>query len=324
MSRVQSSRPDVSAIVVSYNTRELTLRCIESIQEHGGGLSVEIIVVDNASRDGSADAVATHHPEVQLIANADNRGFATANNQAFERATGRYLLLLNPDAHLTPGALDKTLRFAEENERAGAVGCRVLLPSGEQQSTLFRPRGLGTLLINTVVPNRLMRRSKLLGFERYVGIDLDRVQDVEVVAGCFMLVRREVLEEVGGMDPQFFMYGEEAEWCYRIRQAGWSILYYPDVHVVHAGGQSAKQEKRRMNLAMARSQLLLVQRTQGSVVAWLANLLMLVRDAPRAAVWKLTQLLPGLRSGSLADATRPAATRLPLHVGGLVRFDWSD
>ena len=315
-------RPRLSVVVVSYNTRELTLRCLESVLAHPPEGGLEVFLVDNASADGSVEAVRARFPGVRVIANAHNRGFAAANNQAFERARGEFVLLLNPDTEVEAGALEAALEFIESRPRAGVVGCRVLLADGAQQSTVFRYLRLSTVFLNLFVPAAWMRRSRWLGRSRYIGLDLDRVQDVEVVAGCFMLVPRRVLAEVGGMDEGYFMYGEEADWCHRITRAGWSVLYYPDATIVHIGGQSAKQRPEKMLRAMARSQLLFLEKSRGKATAYAANVLMLLRDLPRAALHGLLRLLPGLRDGAFARRLAPASARVAFHLRGLVRPDW--
>jgi GT2 family glycosyltransferase len=167
------------------------------------------------------------------------------------------------------------------------------------------------------------RRAREPGRTRYIGADLDQVLDVEVVAGCFMLVRRQLIEEVGGMDEGFFMYGEEAEWCFRIRRAGWSILYFPGATILHRGGESARQYADQMTLAMSRSQLLFIQKTEGRAAAYLANLLMLLRDLPRALAWLCFSAFPRLRQSGVTGLLRPSVARVWLHIRGVFRPDWS-
>jgi len=310
--------PELSVVVVSYNTRDLTRRCLASTEEHAGDTPHAIILVDNASADGSAEMVRTEFPHVRLVANPDNRGFAAANNQAFELAEGRYVLLLNPDTEVRDDALRRVLDFARTRPDAGVIGCRVRYPDGTQQSTIFRYLRLSSVFVNLLVPHRWVRRSRWLGHSRYIGADLDSVQDVEVVAGCFMLVPREVLDKVGGMDQGFWMYGEEADWCYRIRRAGWRILYAPVATVLHHGGQSARQRPDRMVRAMARNQLHFLAKTQGPAAAWLANLLMLGRDLSRAAVWALLGLFPAAAAERARALLRPSVARVSLHARGLL------
>lgn len=314
--------PDVSIIVVSYNTLDLTGACLRSIKNGTPGLATETIVIDNASGDGSADMIESCFPEAQLIRNTENVGFAAANNQGLKLARGRYVLLLNPDTQVAEEAIAKTVEFADANPRAGVIGCRVLFPDGEQQSTLFRYRRLRHVFLNVFLPENLISRSRVFGRARYVGLDLDRVQDVEVVAGCFMLVRREAIEAVGAMDSDFFMYSEEAEWCYRMRKSGWKVLYFPGAEIMHLSGQSTKQERRRMVLAMDRGHLLFIQKTQGWLAAYIANVLMMLRDLPRVLLWKLLAVHPAWRGGGLGRSLMPATERFALHWAGLLRRDW--
>jgi GT2 family glycosyltransferase len=320
ISQVHAAKiPDVSVIVVSYNTRDLTAACLHSVLSESADIACELIVVDNASSDGSAEMVAAEFPDVHLIANTENVGFAKANNQAFQLARGRYLLLLNPDTLVVNDAIARTVEFADSMTGAGVIGCRVLWPDGEQSRSLYRFRRLRDVALNLFVPNRLTKGSSLLGGARYAGIDLDRVQDVEVVAGCFMLVRSEILDQVGGMDEDFFMYGEESEWCFRIRKAGWSVLYFPGARIVHLGGQSTKQKKSEMNLAMARGQLLFLEKTWGWHASYLANLMMLLRDSPRVCLWLLCMPIPRLRESEFGRSLKAAVQRLPMLLRGLFR-----
>ena len=313
---------DVSIIIVSYNTREVTLACVRSVFERANDCTWEIILIDNASCDGSVEAIRAAYPQVKAITNSENRGFAAANNQGLLIAKGRYLLLLNPDTEVYPETLRETLAYAEANPKVGVIGCRVFGDDGKQQSTLFRVKRVSDVAINALVPNRLMRRTRWLGRCRYAGIDLDVAQSVEIVAGCFMFVRRSAFETVGGMDEAFFMYGEEAEWCHRFRRHGWEVRYFPGASILHYGGVSTDRHPAQMNLAMAKSNLLLVQKTQGRGAAYLANVCMLIRDVPRAVVWHiLSPFARGRESASLKSLKR-ASERALLHVSGLVRFNW--
>lgn len=314
---------DVSIIIVSYNTRDVTLACLRSIRDRARGCTYEVIVIDNNSPDGSAEAIAAEFPEAALISNTDNKGFAAANNQGLAVAKGRFLLLLNPDTEIYEDTLVETMRFAEANPDAGVVGVRSIGADGLQQSTLFRTKRVLDVFVNAFVPNRIMRKSRVLGRSRYIGIDVDQPQDVEIVAGCFMFVPRRAYEEVGGMDEQFFMYGEEAEWCHRFRTHGWKVRYFPGARILHYGGVSTDRSQAQMNLAMAKSNLLLVQKTRGRAAAYLANLFMLIRDLPRAALWLLCKPFAGDAPSGVAHSLKRAAGRFRLHVAGLFRTDWS-
>ena len=314
--------PDVSVLIVSYNTRELTVACVRSIRERDTGCHIEIIVVDNDSSDGTVEALRAADPDVVLIANTDNKGFAAANNQAIAASTGRHLLLLNPDTEIHDSTITDTLRFAEGHPDTGVVGVRCLNPDGSQQSTIFRDKRVLDFLINVLVPNRIMRKSRILGRSRYIGADLNLTQTVEVVAGCYMFVPRAVFEAAGGMDEHFFMYGEEAEWCHRIRKHGWSVYYYPGTSILHYGGVSADRHPAEMNLAMSHSMLMLIRKTRGPLSAWTANLAMLLRDAPRVIIWPFYKALKSSTNSSMTDGLARAVGRFRFHLSGLFRPNW--
>jgi GT2 family glycosyltransferase len=238
-------------------------------------------------------------------------------------ARGRYILLLNSDTEVLDGAIDKAVRFADSRPEVGVVGCRAVFGDGRDQPTILRFRRLRYVLLNIFVPRRFSVKSRLFGGARYIGVDLKQVQDVDAVAGMFMLARREVYRRVGGMDERFFMFSEEVEWCFRIRRAGWSVLYYPDAVIIHHGGGSTRRNPKARTLAMARSLLIYFQLTQGRDAAYAANLLMLARDLPRAALWAVLKLVPTEGARRLVEALEGAVHRLPLHARGLFRLDWT-
>ncbi|MEM1329465.1 MAG: glycosyltransferase family 2 protein [Planctomycetota bacterium] len=315
--------PVISIIIVSFNTRDVTLACIRSIYDHAGSVPVEVIVVDNASEDGSADAIAKEFPQTTLIADTENRGFAGANNRGLEIARGEWLLLLNPDTEINAETLDATRAHAETDPEIGIIGVRCFGDDGEQQSTIFRYPKLLDTIVNVLVPNKLMRKSKMLGRSRYIGVSREESLDVEIVAGCYMFTRREAYEQAGGMDDRFFMYGEEAEWCFRVHRHGWKIRYFPGASILHYGGISTEKCMSEMNLAMARSHLLLMQRVRGRAAAWIANFCMLLRDLPRALAWPFIKLSPIGRNEVVAEGMRRASGRLRVHFLGLTKTDWS-
>lgn len=317
-----TNRPDVTVVIVSYNTRALTVACVRSVFEKTRACKVEVIVVDNDSMDGSVEALRDAFPGVRVIANNQNVGFATANNQGMAVAEGEWLLLLNSDTELHEDAISTSLAFARTQPSIGVVGCRLIGPDGAQQSSLFRFLSLRELAVNLFVPNRFMRRRKALGFSRYAGVDRDRVLDVDVVAGAFMLLPRAVYERAGGMDESFFMYGEEAEWCWRIRRQGFRVLYFPGAKISHYGGASAKQDWNRMTLSMAKGQVMFLRKTRPYVVAWLANAMMALRDSPRWLVYTLLRLAPGSPMRSSRERLGLSARRFPHHLCGVVGMGW--
>src|SRR5690606_12119132 len=207
-------RMDASILIVSYNTRDYTLRCLESVHRQARGVDHEVVVVDNASADGSAEAIAAAFPTVRLVVSSENLGFARAVNRAAEDATGEYLLLLNPDTELVDDAVTTIVGFARGLGRDAIVGGRTLHADGTLNptscwkaptpwSTFSRGIGLATLL----------PRSRWFDPESLGHWQRDSVREVEIVSGCFMLVRRETWRRLGGFDPVFFVYGEDADLC---------------------------------------------------------------------------------------------------------------
>ncbi len=248
---------DFSVIVVSWNTRELLRQCLQSIVDEPGieivaagaqpsgaaRLAAEIIVVDNASDDGSAQMVQADFPQARLIANRHNAGFAAANNQAIAQARGRVLLLLNPDAYLLPGALAGLARFLRDHPEAAAAGPNVLNPDGSWQAAAFRFATLWDLFCEAVFLSVLWPRSPLFARKELGGFDRDAVREVDWVQGCALAVRRDVWDAVGPFDEGYWMYVEELDWCRRAKNMGYRIFFTPDAQVVHYGKRSVAKAR---------------------------------------------------------------------------------
>nr|WP_154894976.1 glycosyltransferase family 2 protein [Paenibacillus xylanexedens] len=234
---------DVSIIIVNYNTRQLTLDCLASVYKSITSYQYELIVVDNASHDGTVEAIRDAYPEVRLIANRDNTGFAVANNQGMEIAKGRYILLLNSDTVVQKDTLDIMIGFMDSHPELGASGCKVILPDGSLDKACKRgfPTPSASFYyafgISRMFPDRPQFNQYQLGH-----LSPDDEYPVDCLVGAFMLVRRETIDQVGGLDETFFMYGEDIDWCYRIKEAGWGIYYYPRTYIVHYKGASARRK----------------------------------------------------------------------------------
>ncbi len=243
---------DLSIVIVSWNVQALLRRCLQSVLAEAkpgtsdgvsqlGDWQLEILVVDNASADGSAEMVRTQFPPVHLIANSENRGFTAANNQGLSRARGRYLLLLNPDTEVVDDALATMLRYADANVEVGALGAKLLYPDGSTQSSRRRFPTFSTALVESTVVQEWWKDNGIL--RQYYMTDTadDETQRVDWVVGACLLVRRQAYEQVGGLDEGFFMYSEELDWCRRIKAAGWEIVYLPTATVIHHEGKSSEQ-----------------------------------------------------------------------------------
>lgn len=244
-------RPDVSIVVVSYNTVALLRQCLQAAlpaNRTPASPTREILVVDNASTDGSAAMVLAEFPTVQLIANERNVGFTRANNQALAVADGRYLCLINPDAELRPGALDALVAYLDTHPTTGVVGPRLLYPDGSPQPSRRRFPSLATGFVESTVLQRWPANSRLL--RRYYVADRpdDQTQEVDWLTGACFIVRRAAAEQVGYFDERFFMYSEELDWCRRIRAAGWRVVYLPEAVVIHHESRSAEQNLARRNI----------------------------------------------------------------------------
>jgi len=233
---------DLSIVIVNWNVCDLLRRCLHSILSSGQqpATSIEIIVVDNGSTDGSVEMVRAEFPGVRLIANADNRGFPAANNQGIAAARGRYVLLLNPDTEVVGDALATMVAFADAHPDVGIVGPQLLNPDGSVQSSRRRFPTLAMAFFESTwlqgyAPPRLL--------ERYYVLDRPdgAVQDVDWVTGAALMARREAVEQVGPLDEGFFMYSEELDWCRRFREAGWRVVYLPTAQIVHHVGKSSEQ-----------------------------------------------------------------------------------
>jgi GT2 family glycosyltransferase len=237
---------DLSVIIVNYNAGSLLEACLASIRRFGDDLALEILVVDNASTDGSLEAL-RRFPEAHLIPNRENRGFAAAVNQGIAAAKGRYLLLLNPDTEVVSPVFRALVAFAEVHPDAGVVGPRLRNPDGSLQTsayrfpTLFQAAG-AVLRLRRLVPVTFLRARLGWWLGRYFG-QLDphaSPHPVDYVTGACMLIRREVVDRIGGFDPRFFLYFEEKDFCLRAGQAGWRVWFDPAAEVVHHVGGSSR------------------------------------------------------------------------------------
>lgn len=234
------STPELSVIIVSFNTCEMTLRAIETLYEQAGDLALQVIVWDNASDDGSCDAIAEAFPQIELHRCPENIGFAAANNRAAEHAKGDWLLLLNSDTETLPGAIQNLLAFAKANPNAGIVGGRTLFADGSLNATsCFNRMTVWSLLSYSTGLSGLFSGSSLFDPERVQGAKMNEVRAVDIVTGCFLLLRTEFWQELGGFDLRYFMYAEEWDLCLRAGKRGFRPMITPEATIIHHGGASA-------------------------------------------------------------------------------------
>ncbi len=236
---------DVSVIIVNWNTRDLLLACLRSLEEERTPAR-EVIVVDNASTDGSAERIMAEYPDVRLIASPDNLGWSKGNNVGAKASSGRFLFLLNPDTEVRPGALGELIRLMEARPEAGACAPKLLNPDGSLQPSLRRFPEPRHLLWDALGLAKRYPRSRRFAAYRMGDFDYDQVAEVEQPMGAALFIRRETWEQVGGMDESFPIFFNDVDWCYRAVKAGWRILFDPAAEVIHHGGSSTRQVKPRM------------------------------------------------------------------------------
>jgi hypothetical protein len=294
----EGTRTTLSAIVISYNTCQMTLDCLRALTADMQTIPHEIIVVDNASSDGSPPAIRAAFPNVRVIENPDNRGFGAANNQGMSAATGEFFLLINSDAFPKHGAIPAMIDCLRQNPAAALVGPRLINPDGSLQRSCFRfPSPMQAWLENLWISTLLPPNSPAADYRRWPH---DRLCSVDFVIGAAMMVRRAVVEQVGGFDEEFFMYSEEADWQKRMTQAGWNILFTPAALVTHLGGASGTAEKSRVNRNFFESLDYYEYKHHGLSGLISLRIAMIIGCSLRAVGWLGCALIPARRQTALA------------------------
>ncbi|HYE51408.1 MAG TPA: glycosyltransferase family 2 protein [Azospirillaceae bacterium] len=299
---------DLSIVIINWNTRDMLRDCLESVARGLEGVAAETFVVDNASTDGSADMVEMEFPGVRLIRNARNMGFAAANNQAIRRAAGDFVLLLNSDTLVHGDVLARSVRYMRDNPGVGVMGCRVLNRDGTTQVSCTEFPSVANLVLQTTGLAKLPW-PRVLGKYRMAHFDRLSERDVEVVSGCYMMVRSAALERVGLLDESFFFFGEETDWCRRFREAGWRVAFAPVGTITHFGGGSSGSLNYRRDLLLTEGTVRLHRKHGGWLPAAGVWALLLAFGLTRAAYWALAFLL----------SRRPAALSRSRHFVQVVR-----
>lgn len=236
---------DLSIIIVSYNTKDLTIQTIQSVVNTlETSIDYEIIVSDNNSTDGSIEMVEKYFSEVKLIKNKDNLGFPKGNNVAIKQALGRYILLLNSDTVVIDNCLEKCIKYMDLHKDIGVLGCKVVLKDGQLDHACKRGFPIPEAsLFYMLKLHKLFPNNKKFGQYTLDYLHEDETNEVDSLTGAFMMLRREAVDEVGLLDEEFFMYGEDIDWCYRIKEAGWKVVYYPEAKIIHYKGASSKKKR---------------------------------------------------------------------------------
>lgn len=234
--------PELTVIIVSYNTCELTLAAVRTLLANSPGLTMRVVVFDNASHDRSAELLSEAFPQIEVIANKENIGFAAANNRVAETATTPYICLLNPDTETFPGSMQALLEFAKSHPEAGIVGGRTVFRDGTlNPASCWGRFSLWSLTTSLLGVSRIFPQSRFFNPEAIGGWKRDSVREVDIVVGCLMLVTTDVWRKLGGFDERFFMYGEDADLSLRARQLGYRPMITPDATIMHIVGASTKR-----------------------------------------------------------------------------------
>ncbi|MBI5474567.1 MAG: glycosyltransferase, partial [Ignavibacteriae bacterium] len=315
---------DLSVIIVNYNVRQFLENSLTSIFRAMEGLTGEVFVIDNASDDGSLEMVRAKFPQVQLIENKVNVGFAKANNAALKRAQGRFILLINPDTVVQEDTFRVMLSFFDENPDAGLAGCKVLNPDGSFQLPCRRSFPTPWVAFTKITGlSGLFPSSKLFGKYNLTYLSEDETYEVDAVSGSYMFLRREVYQKIGGLDETFFMYGEDLDWCYRVSRSGYKVYYVHSTKIIHFKGESTRRsdidEIRTFYQAM---QLFVEKHFSNSFIVELFLSIAIVLRAALAVVSKASRpLLIALMDFILVDLALIISEYL--HFGVFFRFPHS-
>jgi GT2 family glycosyltransferase len=246
---------DISVVIVGWNAKHYLELCLESLVKAPPRRSMEVFVVDNASADGSVEMIEAKFPWVKLIKSSENLGFAKGNNVAIRQCQGRYIALVNPDVIVFPGCLDALADFLDQNHKVGNVGPRVLNPDMSMQSTCRRFPTLWNNFCSATGLCTWFKNSPFFAGEHMFYFPHDRTLAVDVIVGCFSMIRRETFDEVGLLDEGLFMYGDDVDWCRRAWNAGWQVVFYPGGQAIHDRGKTTASYPVRFAVAQQRSVL---------------------------------------------------------------------
>lgn len=236
---------DLSIIIVNYNTKDLLKQAIESVINSICNISYEIIVSDNGSIDGSISMLRRNFKDVIIIENNENLGFAKANNNAIKISSGEFILLLNSDTKIHDDCLDNCVAYAKKHPIIGALGCKVLLENGKLDHACKRGFPTPTASLYSILKlDKLFPRCARFSKYKLGNLPIDDINEIDSLTGAFMMVKSSILSNVGLLDEEFFMYGEDIDWCLRIKKAGYKVIYYPKAEIIHFKGGSSIKKKR--------------------------------------------------------------------------------
>jgi len=287
--------PDITVSIVSYNTKDYLRACLTSLFERqsAGEASLEVIVADNGSIDGSQDMVRTEFPQVILMDPGGNVGYGRGNNAAIAHATGRYYFILNSDTEIQPGALSSMLAYMQANPKIGMVGAQLVWPDGKDQASCSTDPPLSVVFWEQTFLYKLLPNNKVTSAYQMSGMDATKPQDVDQICGAGFFVRKEAWEALGGFDPEYFMYFEDIDFCIRLRRAGWPIVFLPQARITHHLGASSQKDWRiraKMIASHNQSRYYFYTRNEGVRQGETLKFLVVLGAALRLIAWSLISL----------------------------------
>lgn len=292
---------DVSIIIVNWNTREYLLQCLESIYESTHQVTLEVIVVDNASSDRSAEAVRVAYPEIKVIVNESNLGFSKANNIGIRQSCGRYVCLVNSDIKVLDGCLDRMVDFMDQHDSVGALGPKTLNADHSLRANCQHFPTLWNLFCRALFLHRIFPDTKLFNSGIMTYFDHESVIRCQVLPGCFFMVRRKALECVGLLDEGFFIYAEDKDWCRRFWNGGYEIAFLPEAEVIHYAGKSSSNAPVRFRVEKLKADMQYWKKHHGVLHLCFLYMILLVHHGIRIIGWSVTYLIRPARRQQLAN-----------------------
>lgn len=278
----------LSIIIVNYNTKDLLKDCLQSIFKHIQNLDYEVIVIDNASSDGSVEMIKNDFLQVKLFQNQENLGFAKANNQGVKEARGSYILLLNSDTVLQEGDLSRVINYMDKNDSVGILGCRISNPDGSLQLSCYKFPAMKQLLSHNLFFTKIWPNNRFFG--DYRKWPHDKLKEVDFVIGAFFLVKRRVFDEIGLLDEDFFLNVEETEFCLRAKKVGWRTVFYPNFQIIHYGGQSKRRLEEKSLLSSFKGTELLIRKHYGKFYILLYRFISILTSLFRLFIFGVLRL----------------------------------
>ena len=309
---------DVSVVIVNWNTKRLLLECIESIVSGTSRSRVEVIVVDNASYDGSADAVEEAFPGCKVIRNQSNMGFAAANNRGIAASVGRHVCLVNSDVKLLDGCLDTMCVYMDSRPEIGVLGPQILNKDLTIQLTWTELPSVRNLLAQALFCPRLFPSIRWLHSRFKTALDHQAIQSVPVLSGCFLMVRRKALEQVGLLDERFYIYKEDVDWCKRFGDEGWPVVFYPEAQAIHYGGASSSRAPARFLIEMEKANIQYWKKYYSPLTGTVVRLISAIHYGIRLAGWATLYLAVRKRRATASEMVSKYAQTL-LWLGGAGR-----